>query len=106
MPAAGSAHRHIVGGSRLRERGKRLGGKYQNSFGKLILSESISTGVASSGFEGLPIEFRHAEAIARLPPHHNDPFDRLLVVQAMTEGLTLVTHDRRFSLYAIDILWT
>jgi predicted nucleic acid-binding protein len=43
--------------------------------------------------EPLPIAFPHAEATALLPPLHRDPFDRLLVAQARTEGLTLVTRD-------------
>ena len=45
------------------------------------------------GFEPLPISFAHAEATTLLPPLHRDPFDRMLVAQARTEGLTLVTHD-------------
>jgi PIN domain nuclease of toxin-antitoxin system len=41
-----------------------------------------------------------------LPPHHGDPFDRMLVAQAVTEDLTLVTHDRRLEAYEVPILWT
>jgi PIN domain nuclease of toxin-antitoxin system len=56
--------------------------------------------------ESLPINFSHAEDAARLPPHHNDPFDRMLIAQAAAEGLTLVTHDRRLRPYGIQIMWT
>jgi PIN domain nuclease of toxin-antitoxin system len=45
------------------------------------------------GIVPLPIAFAHAEATVSLPSLHRDPFDRLLVAQARTEGLTLVTHD-------------
>jgi PIN domain nuclease of toxin-antitoxin system len=76
------------------------------ALGKLRLPESFEAGVAASRFDKLPIEFSHAEAVAALPRHHNDPFDRMLIAQALTERLTLVTHDRRFTSYGIDIVWT
>jgi len=76
------------------------------ALGRLRIPDTIEAGVIDSGFEKLPISFVHAEAAARLPLHHADPFDRMLVAQARAEGLTLVTHDRRLALYAIDILWT
>jgi PIN domain nuclease of toxin-antitoxin system len=76
------------------------------ALGKLRLSESFEAGVVASRFDKLPIDFRHAEAVAALPRHHNDPFDRMLIAQAITERLTLVTHDRRFALYGIDVVWT
>jgi PIN domain nuclease of toxin-antitoxin system len=69
-------------------------------------SESFEAGVVVSRFDRLPIEFSHAEAVATLPRHHNDPFDPMLIAQAMTERLTLVTHDRQFAPYGIDVVWT
>lgn len=74
--------------------------------GRLDLPESVEVGVDKSGFEQLPILFAHADAAGRLPPHHQDPFDRMLVAQARSEGLVLVTHDRRIEPYDVDILWT
>jgi PIN domain nuclease of toxin-antitoxin system len=47
----------------------------------------------------LPIELRHIEMLSRLPLHHRDPFDRLIIAQALTENLTVVTRDRAFNLY-------
>ena len=76
------------------------------ALGRLKIPDTIEAGVEASGFDKLPITFAHAEAAARLPPHHLDPFDRLLVAQARIEGLTLVTHDRRLAPYEVDILWT
>jgi PIN domain nuclease of toxin-antitoxin system len=69
--------------------------------GKLTLSESFQDGVRESAFTPLPIDFVHAEMVATLPLHHRDPFDRMLVAQAMTEDLTLVTVDRAFGAYGV-----
>jgi len=75
------------------------------ALGRLELPDTVESGVEDSGFEKLPITFSHAEATGLLPPHHNDPFDRMLVAQARAEGLTLVTHDRKLKLYDVPILW-
>lgn len=76
------------------------------ALGKLHLPERFEAGVEAAGFEKLPIAFGHAEAAATLAHHHSDPFDRMLIAQALCERLTLVTHDRRFAPYGIDVLWT
>ena len=76
------------------------------ALGRLRVPDTIEAGVVDSGFEKLPIGFPHAEAAARLPPHHADPFDRMLVAQAQIEGLTLVTHDRRLRRYEVELFWT
>ena len=57
-------------------------------------------------FEPLDITIEHAYAVAGLPPHHRDPFDRMLVAQAKVEGLTLVTHDNHLIKYKIPTLKT
>ena len=75
------------------------------ALGRLEIPDTIESGVLASGFEKLPITFSHAERAAGLPPHHRDPFDRMLVAQAQAEGLTLVTHDRLLEPYAVEILW-
>lgn len=75
------------------------------SLGRLDLPDTIEAGVLASGFEKLLITFSHAERVAGLPPHHRDPFDRMLVAQAQAEGLTLVTHDRLLEPYEVEILW-
>lgn len=76
------------------------------ALGRLRIPASVESGVADSGFEKLAIAFSHAEIAGALPPHHADPFDRMLVAQARSEGLTLVTHDRRLEPYDVPILWT
>lgn len=75
------------------------------SLGRLDLPDTMEAGVLASGFEKLLISFSHAERAASLPLHHRDPFDRMLVAQAQSEGLTLVTHDRLLEPYDVEILW-
>ena len=74
------------------------------SLGRLRTTRSIADVVAQSGFEELPVRLHHAEAVAGLPWHHRDPFDRMLVAQALTERLTLVTRDRAFRPYGLKLL--
>ena len=57
-----------------------------------------------AGFSQLPITSQHAVAAARLPLHHRDPFDRMLVAQARLEGLTIVTGDRDIPKYQVATL--
>lgn len=52
-----------------------------------------------AGYGILPIEAEHAVAVEQLAPHHQDPFDRLLVAQALTEPMRLLTHDERVASY-------
>ncbi len=72
--------------------------------GKLILSKTVSEQRARFGFIELPITFAHAERAAELPLLHGDPFDRMLVAQAMVEQMVLVTADRRLSGYPVAML--
>jgi len=72
--------------------------------GKLTLSHSIQELVRRWGFTALPITMAHAEKAAALPLLHKDPFDRMLVAQAMEEGLIFVTVDRQLAKYGVSIL--
>lgn len=60
----------------------------------------------SNGFIPLSIAPRHGMAAGQLPRHHGDPFDRMLIAQAIDEDLTIVTHDRKFAAYDVTILWS
>jgi PIN domain nuclease of toxin-antitoxin system len=60
--------------------------------------------VDQRGLRKLGIGFAHAALAGLLPRHHGDPFDRMLIAQAQSEGLTLVTRDRVFSAYGISLL--
>jgi PIN domain nuclease of toxin-antitoxin system len=72
--------------------------------GRLLLTADLETELEQHGFEALDISVPHAVAAARLPMHHRDPFDRLLVAQARLEGLTLVTRDPVFRGYDVPLL--
>lgn len=76
----------------------------KQSLGKLVVEVDLRDHAMEQGFAELPIDGRHAVAVRKLPLHHRDPFDRLLVAQARIEGLTTVTADRRFAAYDVPIL--
>jgi PIN domain nuclease of toxin-antitoxin system len=54
----------------------------------------------------LPLRYANGERLRQLPSHHADPFDRMLIAQAQAEGLTVITHDRKFEPYPVQVLWT
>ena len=72
--------------------------------GKLAGPADLAERIRDMGFRELPVTHVHAIAAGRLPPHHRDPFDRMLVAQAATEGLTLVSRDVSIALYDVDVL--
>lgn len=79
------------------------------SLGKLKLQIPFENlfpdGVVANGWQVLSPDFRHYRDLLELPFHHRDPFDRLLIAQARTEGLTVVTCDPHFSAYDVPLLW-
>jgi PIN domain nuclease of toxin-antitoxin system len=72
--------------------------------GKLRLRTSVDELLSTFRLQELAVSIRHGEMVAQLQLHHRDPFDRLLVAQAMVEGLVLVTGDRRLMEYGVPIL--
>ncbi|MEU8012046.1 type II toxin-antitoxin system VapC family toxin [Micromonospora parva] len=72
--------------------------------GKLAGPPDLAERVRDMGFRELPVTHAHAIAAGRLPSHHRDPFDRMLVAQAITEGLTLASRDASITLYDVDVL--
>lgn len=72
--------------------------------GKLEAPSDWIQTVLASDFAPLSINFTHAAAAGRLPRHHDDPFDRMLIAQAQTENLAVVTRDRVFAAYSIQIV--
>lgn len=62
--------------------------------------------MTTSGVTALPVTHAHAVAVAMLPGHHRDPFDRLLIAQAVAEGAALVTGDTALQAYDVDLVWT
>lgn len=76
--------------------------------GRLTLPGSVATYVAEKveqGLRVLSVDWTHAAAVEKLPPHHRDPFDRLLAAQALLENLPLVTGDRAFRAYGVKVVW-
>jgi PIN domain nuclease of toxin-antitoxin system len=76
----------------------------KQSAGKLAGPPDLAERVRDMGFRELPVTYAHGIAAGRLPPHHRDPFDRMLVAQAATERLTLASRDASVALYDVDIL--
>ena len=72
--------------------------------GKLRFDRPIVAAVLALGFEILPVAGAHAEHAGSLPPHHHDPFDRLLIAQAYLEGMVLGTQDRLMRPYGVATL--
>lgn len=72
--------------------------------GRLDVDVDLRAHSAEQGFRELPVTGRHAVAVRDLPLHHRDPFDRMLVAQAVVEGLTLVTADRALARYDVPVL--
>lgn len=79
------------------------------STGKLDIDGTIERFVphhlALNGFRELPVDIGHAAGVARLPFHHRDPFDRLLVSQALAEDLAIVSADPVFRRYGVRRIW-
>ena len=78
-------------------------------YGKLTLTQPVQTffeqQLARNQIRLLPIELSHAARVATLPPHHRDPFDRVLVAQCLTESLTLISVDTILDSYGLDRRW-
>lgn len=77
----------------------------KRALGKLSAPEDLPEALAAGGYRPLAVSVHHALAAGRLPPHHRDPFDRMLVAQAVVEGLTIVTGDKRIRGYDVPVLW-
>jgi PIN domain nuclease of toxin-antitoxin system len=79
------------------------------SLGKYTLSkpyeEFMERGIVENGFVILPIELKHTAVLTTLPFHHRDPFDRLIIAQAMVEGIAVVSGDAAFDAYPVTRLW-
>jgi len=80
----------------------------KNSLGKLTLDvpfAELKTESIKNSFHILPITFEDTLQLNTLPFHHRDPFDRIIISQAMKNNLTLVSRDNNFSLYNVNLLW-
>jgi len=71
----------------------------------LPISEVIESQQRINNLEILPIKLNHVLALEKLPPSHKDPFDRLLVAQAIIEEVAIISHDPIFAKYPIQTIW-
>lgn len=77
----------------------------KSQLGKLKADvDEVREAALHSGFQPLPFTLDHAAAVARLPQHHRDPFDRSLLAQALVEPLSLLTHDEGLAVYGQHVL--
>ncbi len=78
-----------------------IGKLKQNKSWQDVIRDQIQV----NGFSLLRLELGHIEVLDSLPLHHRDPFDRLLIAQAIRENLTLVSNDPKFPTYPAALLW-
>ncbi len=76
----------------------------KKSIGKLTIPDSYIKKIFESGFEKLQFDFDDAHGLGNLPYFHRDPFDRMLISQAVEKGLTLLTNDKIFKKYNVPVL--
>jgi PIN domain nuclease of toxin-antitoxin system len=72
--------------------------------GKIRVVENLGEAIERAGFAGLPVTFATAEAAAALPPHHRDPFDRMIVAHALELDATVVSRDDQLDAYGVNRL--
>lgn len=76
----------------------------KSGIGKLQAPDDLEDALATNAFMTLPLSVRHALRVKYLPRHHGDPFDRLLIAQALCEDLTIVTGDTKFTSYDVPVI--
>jgi PIN domain nuclease of toxin-antitoxin system len=76
----------------------------KKSRNRIETPDDLDEGLKSSQFKLLPVLLRHTKAIESMPHHHRDPFDRMLIAQAIVDGLILVTADRKLTRYEAALL--
>jgi PIN domain nuclease of toxin-antitoxin system len=77
----------------------------KRSIGKLKIPPDFGPTLLDAGARALPITLEHAAAVEQLPWHHRDPFDRMLVAQAIVESAAIVSADERLSAYGVERVW-
>ena len=75
----------------------------KKSLGKLDAPEDLETQIEVHNFQALPITITHGVAVGKLPWHHKDPFDRIIIAQAICESATIITRDKKFNLYNVSV---
>lgn len=73
--------------------------------GRLSAPDDLEAAIESAGFTKRPITFADARRLSTLPTHHRDPFDRMLVAQALVDGVPVVSRDPEVARYAAQVIW-
>lgn len=73
--------------------------------GKLALPDDLEIMISNQGFSVLSITFAHLRRYSGLPSLHRDPFDRMMIAQALAEGIPIATGDRAFAAYGVQTVW-
>ena len=77
---------------------------FKQARGKITLVADLAAAVDEAGFSGLPVTLSDGQEAASLPPHHRDPFDRMVIAQAIRVDALVVTRDRAFAAYDVRVL--
>jgi PIN domain nuclease of toxin-antitoxin system len=77
----------------------------KRALGKLTVPDEYLSLLLDAGVQPLPVNLAHAAAVEHLPPHHRDPFDRMLVSQALAEDAALVSGDGALRPYDVTLIW-
>ena len=77
----------------------------KKALGRLEAPDDLEHAIQDAGFVARPITFPDVHQMASLPAHHRDPFDRMLVAQALVEGAPIVSCDPQIARYQVQIVW-
>jgi PIN domain nuclease of toxin-antitoxin system len=77
----------------------------KRALGKLRFSDDFEEVIEAEDFHLLTLTYQHLRLLGDLPPHHRDPFDRMLIAQALAERMPIVTADRAFTPYDVNVVW-
>jgi PIN domain nuclease of toxin-antitoxin system len=77
----------------------------KKALGRLVAPDDLEAAIEAAGFTKRTITFADTHRVGALPMHHNDPFDRMLVAQALEDGVPIVTCDPQVARYPVQIIW-
>ncbi|MCJ8278578.1 MAG: type II toxin-antitoxin system VapC family toxin [Rivularia sp. ALOHA_DT_140] len=76
----------------------------KKQIGKLNTPDDLEAQIEQNDLQPLPINISHASYIEKLPLHHKDPFDRIIISQATCEKMKIITRDKKFNVYQVDVI--
>lgn len=77
----------------------------KRALGRLRAPDDLAAAIATAGFLERPIRIADAASLESLPSHHRDPFDRMLVAQALVDGIPVISRDAQVAQYPIQVVW-